>query len=123
MARAIEQKPSPILEALRRLRADAASYRGIWSWITTVDHKRIGIMYGGIFMNASFFTGGNILQGELGAPDAGWFGYAPLTLNRFSPGEGVDFWALGLLILGVASMASGFNFIVTILNMRAPCRP
>ena len=71
-------------------------------------------------MNASFFTGGNILHGQLGAPDAGWFGYAPLTLSRFSPGEGVDFWALGLLILGVASMASGFNFIVTILNMRAP---
>jgi len=207
MARAAEQKPSPILDAMRQIREDAASYRGIWSWITTVDHKRIGIMYGvtalgffllggieallirlqlstpnarvldpdqynriftmhgttmiflvvmplsaaffnlitplmigardvafprlnafsywvflagGIFMNASFFTGGNILHGELGAPDAGWFGYAPLTLNRFSPGEGVDFWALGLQILGIASMASGFNFIVTILNMRAP---
>ena len=207
MARAAEQKPSPILDAMRQIREDAASYRGIWSWITTVDPKRIGIMYGvtalaffvlggiealllrlqlstpngevlnpdqynriftmhgttmiflvvmplsaaffnlltplmigardvafprlnafsywvflagGIFMNASFFTGGNILHGELGAPDAGWFGYAPLTLNRFSPGEGVDFWALGLQILGIASMASGFNFIVTILNMRAP---
>src|SRR3990170_4052055 len=192
MARAAEQKPSPILDAMRQIREDAASYRGIGSWITTVDHKRIGIMYGvtalGFFLlggieallirlqlstpnarvldqdqynriftmhgttmiflvvmplsaaffnlitplmigardvafpllNACFFTGGNILHGELGAPDAGWFGYAPLTLNRFSPGEGVDFWALGLQILGIASMASGFNFIVTILNMRAP---
>ena len=23
-----------------------SSETGIWSWITTVDHKRIGIMYG-----------------------------------------------------------------------------
>ena len=74
---------------------------------------------GGIFLNASFFTG-DILNGELGAPDAGWFGYAPLTLKQFSPGHGLDFWAFGLLILGVSSMAAGFNFIVTILNMRAP---
>ncbi|HLE79864.1 MAG TPA: cbb3-type cytochrome c oxidase subunit I, partial [Dehalococcoidia bacterium] len=74
---------------------------------------------GGLFMNASFFTG-NIFQGELGAPDAGWFGYANLTSNQFSPGHGIDFWVLGLQILGIASMASGFNFLVTILNMRAP---
>ena len=27
-------------------------------------------LFGGIFMNLSFFTGGNILKGEIGAPDA-----------------------------------------------------
>jgi cytochrome c oxidase subunit 1 len=32
----------------------------------------------------------------------------------------VDYWALGLLILGVSSLAGGFNFAVTIINMRAP---
>src|SRR6185437_6292826 len=32
----------------------------------------------------------------------------------------VDFWMLGIQILGIASLAGGFNFIVTILNMRAP---
>ena len=36
------------------------------------------------------------------------------------PGQAIDFWVLGLQILGVASLAAGFNFIVTILNMRAP---
>jgi len=77
-------------------------------------------LFGGIFMNLSFFTGGNILHGDIGAPDAGWFGYAPLTLNRFSPGNGVNYWLIGLQILGIASLAGGFNFIVTILNMRAP---
>jgi cytochrome c oxidase subunit 1 len=194
-------------EAMREVRESAGSYKGIWSWISTVDHKRIGIMYGvtafmffllggvealliriqlarpendflspdqynriftmhgttmvflvvmpmsvaffnfliplmigardvafprlnsfsfwvflfgGLFMNLSFFTGGNILHGDIGAPDAGWFGYAPLTLDKFSPGNGVNYWLIGLQILGIASLAGGFNFLVTILNMRAP---
>ena len=77
-------------------------------------------LFGGIFLNISFFTGGNFLKGDLGAPDGGWFGYAPLTLDRFSPGNGIDYWMLGLQMLGIASLAGGFNFIVTILNMRAP---
>ena len=172
---------------------------GLWSWITTVDHKRIGVLYGvtafiffliggleavmiriqlmrpentfvspqvynqlftmhgttmiflaimplsasffnylvplmigardvafprlnafsywvyllgAIFLNLSFFLGG--------APDVGWFGYSNLTSRQFSPGGGVDFWAVGLQILGIASLAAGFNFIVTIINMRAP---
>jgi cytochrome c oxidase subunit 1 len=75
---------------------------------------------GGLLMNLSFFTGGNIFQGELGLPDGGWFGYAPLTLNEFSKGDGINYWLLGLEILGVASLAGGLNFAVTILNMRAP---
>jgi cytochrome c oxidase subunit 1 len=77
-------------------------------------------LLGGLFLNLSFFTGGNIFKGELGAPGTGWYGYAPLTLTRFSPDNGVDFWMLGLQILGIASIAGGLNFIVTILNMRAP---
>ena len=52
-------------------------------------------------------------------PDQGWYGYAPLTESLFS-GREIDFWALGLQVLGVASMAGAFNFIVTILNLRAP---
>jgi cytochrome c oxidase subunit I len=170
---------------------------GVWSWITTVDHKRIGILYGvtafvffilggleavavrmqlagpngtildentynqfftmhgitmiflvimpmgvalfnymiplmigardvafprlnafsywvfllgGLFIYSSFFLGG--------APDGGWFGYAPL--NRLSPGDGMTFYSLGLQILGIASLAGAVNFIVTIINMRAP---
>jgi cytochrome c oxidase subunit 1 len=75
---------------------------------------------GGIFLNVSFFTGGNLFQGEIGAPDGGWFGYAPLTLNQYSDGNGINYWALGLQILGIASLAGGLNFAVTILNMRAP---
>src|SRR5881296_2704130 len=69
-------------------------------------------LFGALFLNLSFVLGG--------APDTGWFGYSNLTSSQFSPGHGVDFWAVGLQILGIASLAAGFNFIITIVNMRAP---
>ncbi len=53
-------------------------------------------------------------------PDIGWYGYAPLTERAYSPGLNVDFWVVGLQILGVATIAGALNFFVTILNMRAP---
>lgn len=180
---------------------------GLWSWITTVDHKRIGILYGataflffllgglealiirlqltgpngklvdpdtynalftmhgttmiflgvmplsamffnyfiplqigardvafprlnafsywvfllgGIFINISFLVGA--------PPDGGWFGYANLTSSRVipstaaapAPGLNIDFWVIGLQILGIASIAAALNFFVTIVNLRAP---
>jgi cytochrome c oxidase subunit 1 len=69
-------------------------------------------LLGGLFLNASFLVGS--------APNAGWFGYANLTSSQYSPGLHVDFWVLGLQVLGVASIAAGINFIVTIVNLRAP---
>jgi cytochrome c oxidase subunit 1 len=78
-------------------------------------------LLGGLFLNASFLAGPLFGAPRLSvAPDAGWFGYANLTSRQFSPGPNIDFWVLGLQILGIASLAAGFNFIVTILNMRAP---
>ena len=65
---------------------------------------------GALFMNASFLFGG--------APDAGWFGYANLTSTQYSPGMRVDFWVIGLMVLGVSSIAAALNFIVTIINLR-----
>src|SRR4051812_43211168 len=69
-------------------------------------------LFGSLFMNASWL----IHQ----APDGGWFGYAPLTTLQFSTNLNIDFWVLGLQILGVSSLAAAFNFITTIINMRAP---
>jgi cytochrome c oxidase subunit 1 len=69
-------------------------------------------LLGGLFMNSSFLFGA--------APDGGWFGYTPLTTRQFSPGLNQDFWVLGLQILGISSLAAAFNFITTIVNMRAP---
>jgi cytochrome c oxidase subunit 1 len=170
---------------------------GLWSWITTVDHKRIGILYGvtaffffllgglealvmrwqlgapdqtfvspevynqlftmhgttmiflGVMpLSAMFFNfmiplqigardvafprlnafsywvflmGGLVLNASFllnAAPNAGWFAYANLTSKQFSPGLNVDFWVIGLLILGVASLAAAVNFFVTIINLR-----
>jgi cytochrome c oxidase subunit 1 len=172
---------------------------GIWSWITTVDHKRIGTLYlwtalsffliGGLEavmirtqlmrpnmafvsaetynqlftmhgttmvflaimpLSAAFFN--YLIPLQIGArdvafprlnafsywvyllggifitlpilfkvaPNGGWFGYAPLTTGQFSPGMNIDFWVLGLQILGTSSLAAAFNFITTIINMRAP---
>ncbi|MEA2432858.1 MAG: cytochrome c oxidase subunit [Actinomycetota bacterium] len=66
--------------------------------------------FGGIFLYSSFFLGG--------APDGGWFGYAPLSTTQAS--NGMSYYSVGLQILGVASLLGAINFIVTILNMRAP---
>src|SRR5918999_759837 len=181
----------------RGLFARPPATRGFWSWFTTVDHKKIGILYGvtafvffilgglqavairlqlagpngtvldndlynqlftmhgltmiflvvmpmgvaimnfflplmigardvasprfnassywvsllgGLFLYSSFFLGG--------APDGGWFGYAPL--NQSLPGHGMTFYSIGLQMLGAASLAGAVNFIITIINMRAP---
>ena len=170
----------------------------LWSWLTTVDHKRIGILYGA---TAFFFflVGGLealIIRLQLAKPEntlvsaetynqlftmhgttmiflgvmplsAMFFNYMiPLQLgardvafprlNAFSywvflaggliierrlalrggaerrlvrlrqpdqqavlPGLNIDFWTVGLQILGVASLAAAVNFFVTIINLRA----
>ncbi|MFL5576619.1 MAG: cytochrome c oxidase subunit I [Gemmatimonadaceae bacterium] len=69
-------------------------------------------LLGGIFITLPIFFGA--------APDGGWFGYTPLTTRQYSPGVNIDFWVLGLQILGVSTLAAAFNFITTIINMRAP---
>ena len=69
-------------------------------------------LFGGLFMYASWFIGA--------APDGGWFGYANLSSKQYSPGPNMDFYALGLQILGIGSIAGGVNFITTIINLRAP---
>ena len=55
-----------------------------------------------------------------GGADCGWFCYSPNSGVAFSPSHGVDFYAVGLQILGIASLVSSVNLIVTCLNMRAP---
>nr|WP_239544134.1 cytochrome c oxidase subunit I [Virgibacillus halotolerans] len=67
-------------------------------------------MFGGLLLNCSWFLGG--------APDGGWTSYASFALT--SPGHGIDFYVLGLQIAGAGTLMGGINFLVTIVNMRAP---
>ena len=172
---------------------------GLWSWLTTVDHKRLGILYfvttfgffllgsieaaviraqlaapnqqlvtpdfynqlftvhgvtmvflaimplGTAFANYfvplqigardlafprlnafgywAYLAGGLIFYSSFllgGAPDAGWFAYAPMTQPAYNPGQGIDFYMVGLLISGIGTLVTAMNLIVTIVNMRAP---
>lgn len=69
------------------------------------------LLFGGCLLYFSFFAGG--------APDTGWFSYAPLSEKPYSSLSGVDYWALALLCLGISSVASSINLIVTIVTLRA----
>ncbi len=66
-------------------------------------------LFGGIFLYSSFLLGG--------APNAAWVAYVPLSTDAVS---NMGFYAIGLQIVGLSSLAAAVNFIVTILNMRAP---
>lgn len=91
----------PLMLGARDMAYPRLNALGVWMYIL-----------GALFMNLSYFVGG--------APAAGWFGYAPLSSVPFSSTVGIDFWILGLEILGASSIAGSVNFVVTILWMRAP---
>ena len=76
-------------------------------------------LFSGLFLQSSFLFGS--------APNAGWFNYAPINevacgvhAVQCTAGMNDDFWLLGIMLLGIASIASGLNFVVTILKLRAP---
>ncbi len=69
-------------------------------------------LFGGLLVYFSFLTGG--------APDFGWFAYAPLTEKTFARGPAADLWALGLIVSGIGTVTAAVNFVATILGMRAP---
>ena len=69
-------------------------------------------LFGGLLTYYSFLDGG--------APDIGWFGYAPLTEYAFSRGSSTDYWIVGLLVSGMGTVATAVNFVATIVTMRAP---
>ena len=177
----------------------AALRSRVWAWLTTVDHKRVGVLYGttafaffllggleALLMRAQlarpdntlvsaetynelftmhgttmiflalmplstafinfavplligsrdvafprlnalsywiFLAGGLLLNAGwlFGAvPNAGWFGYANLTSLQFSPGAHIDVWILSIQLLGISSLLGALNFVVTIINTRAP---
>jgi len=64
---------------------------------------------GGVIMLASFFT-------PEGAARSGWTSYPPLSI--FESGQTI--WLLGMVFLITSSLLGSINFIVTIVQLRAP---
>jgi cytochrome c oxidase subunit 1 len=62
----------------------------------------------GLILMASFLVG---------APDAGWTEYPPVSLQ--AP-LGTSFWCVAIFLIGISSTLTGINFLVTIFKMRAP---
>ena len=69
--------------------------------------------FGSFIAVAGFFT-------PQGAASFGWFAYAPLSSQTFSPGIGGNMWVLGLGLSGFGTIMGGVNFVTTIITMRAP---
>ncbi|WP_083637086.1 cytochrome c oxidase subunit I [Leptolyngbya sp. 'hensonii'] len=63
----------------------------------------------GILLLSSFF---------IGAPEAGWTSYPPLSVVGNKGGEAI--WILSVLLLGTSSILAAVNFLVTIWKMRIP---
>ena len=91
----------PLMIGARDLAFPRLNAFGYWAYLA-----------GGLILYSSFLLGG--------APDAGWFAYAPMTQPEFTPGTGIDFYLIGLLISGIGTLVTAMNLIVTIINMRAP---
>jgi cytochrome c oxidase subunit 1 len=66
--------------------------------------------FGGFLLYFSFLAGG--------APDAGWFNYAPLNQFNYSSSPGVDYYCAGLLFAGIGTVTAAVNFGVTIVCYR-----
>jgi cytochrome c oxidase subunit 1/cytochrome c oxidase subunit I+III len=66
----------------------------------------------GVFLYSSFAVGQ--------APHAGWFAYTPYTLEQYSPGLHMDFYALALIFLTISTTVGAINFLATIARLRAP---
>jgi cytochrome c oxidase subunit I+III len=71
-----------------------------------------------IFLCAGTFLYVGVFSGN--APSAGWFDYVPLASKAYSPGPGIDFYALSLLFVGISTTLGAINAIVTIFKLRAP---
>ena len=69
-------------------------------------------LLGGFLLYFSFAAGG--------APAAGWFAYAPLTEKAYSFSPGQDYWALALLAIGIGTVATAINIVVTVVTLRVP---
>jgi cytochrome c oxidase subunit 1 len=77
------------------------------------------LLFGGLLLHFSV-VGGDGLYGAGSAPAIGWFAYAPLTGQAFTPGNATDYWNLSVLVTGFGTIATALNLVTTTLTMRGP---
>ncbi|MGI8580446.1 MAG: cytochrome c oxidase subunit I [Solirubrobacteraceae bacterium] len=71
------------------------------------------VVVSGVTMWAGFLT-------QQGAGAAGWYAFDPLSDNPSTPGIGMDFWILGVILAGVGAMLIAGCVLATIAGKRAP---
>jgi cytochrome c oxidase subunit 1/cytochrome c oxidase subunit I+III len=85
---------------------------GILGWLTTVDHKRIGLMF--FFATLGFFGAGGvealIIRTQLSAPDKGVVG--PATYNELMTMHGTTMIFLFVIPMGVSAFG---NYLVPLM--------
>lgn len=69
-------------------------------------------LFAALFLYAGFVVG-------IG-PNDGWFNYVPLAEKPYNPGLNEDFYAIGMIFLGISTSVGAANFIVTFFKTRAP---
>src|SRR6476469_7418224 len=101
-----------VTEALPRTHTE--TYGGVWSWITTVDHKRIGILYGSTAF-IFFLIGGLealLIRTQLFVPNSTFLGADEFNAMFTMHGTTMIFLAI------MPFSAAFFNFMVP-LQIRA----
>ena len=84
-----------------------------------VAFPRLNAMAYWLFPLAGFVLHFSWLAG--GAPNVGWFSYAPLSETPFTGiARGADYWAISLVVLGASTVAAAINLIATVFCVRAP---
>jgi cytochrome c oxidase subunit I len=53
-------------------------------------------------------------------PNDGWFNYVPVAARAYDGGPNIDFYSLGMILLGLSTTVGSINFVVTFLRLRAP---
>ncbi|MBV8992918.1 MAG: cbb3-type cytochrome c oxidase subunit I, partial [Pseudonocardiales bacterium] len=82
--------------------APRASMFAYWLYLT-----------GAVAMLSGFFT-------DSGAADHGWYAYPPLATSRYTPGQGVELWIVGVALAGLGMLIMAGTVLWTVLLKRAP---
>jgi len=90
----------PLMIGARRVAFPRVAALAFWLYV-----------FGGVILWLSFLAKG-------GPAETGWSAYATLS-TLHAPGNGQDFWILGMHVLTLGSLAAAVNLLVTIHTLRA----